>query len=114
MVNKDSKLKYLDNIEAKDVFEAAKNNDMLSVDIIEDISDKLAMGIGNVLNILDSQAIIIGGGVSLAGDYLFDKIKEKLPKYALAPTLDGLVIEKASLGNDAGIYGASYLAKLEN
>lgn len=51
------------------MFEAAKSNDMLSVDIIEDITDKLAMGIGNVLNILDSQAIIIGGGVSLAGDY---------------------------------------------
>lgn len=41
------------------------------------------MGIGNVLNIINPEVIILSGGVALAGDILLDKVKEKLPNYAL-------------------------------
>lgn len=101
-------------VEAKDVFDAAKNNDKFSLDIVEEVTDYLALGISNVLNLVDSQIVVIGGGVALAGDLLFDRIKEKMKKYALPPVLEDLEIKPAILGNDAGIYGAAYLAMLEN
>lgn len=101
------------NVEAKDVFDAARNNDKFSVEIVEEVTDYLALGISNVLNLVDSQVVVIGGGVALAGDLLFNRIKEKMKKYALPPVLEGLEIKPAILGNDAGIYGAAYLAMVE-
>lgn len=101
-------------VEAKDVFDAAKNNDKFSLEIVDEICEYLALGISNVLNLVDSQVVVIGGGVALAGDLLFDRIKEKMKKFALPPVLEGLEIKPAILGNDAGIYGAAYLAMLEN
>lgn len=101
-------------VEAKDVFDAAKNNDKFSLEIVDEVCEYLALGISNVLNLVDSQVVVIGGGVALAGDLLFDRIKEKMKKFALPPVLEGLEIKPAILGNDAGIYGAAYLAMLEN
>lgn len=67
------------------------------------------MGIGNILNIINPEKVILGGGVAQAGDILLDRVKEKLPKYALAVTLDGFSIVLGVLGNDAGIKGAAAL-----
>lgn len=100
-------------IEAKDVFDAAKKEDKLALDIIEDYTSYLALGFSNVLNILDPELIIVGGGVALAGDILFDRVNTKLKQYTLSPILNNLVIKAAELGNDAGIYGAAYLSMLE-
>lgn len=101
-------------VEAKDVFDAAKLGDKFSIDIVEYVTDYLALGISNVLNLVDSQIVVIGGGVALAGDLLFDKIKEKMKSYALPPVLENLKIKAAILGTDAGIYGGAYLAMIEN
>lgn len=100
-------------VEAKDVFDAAKKGDAFALDIVESVTDKMALGISNVLNITDSQVVVIGGGVALAGDILFDRIKKKMKAYVLPPVLEGLEIKPAILGNDAGIYGAAYLSMLE-
>ena len=68
-------------MEAKDIFDAAKQGDTFSLDIIDYETEYLAMGIGNILNILNPEVIVIGGGVALAGDILFNPLKEKLKKY---------------------------------
>lgn len=99
----------LNKLEAKHVFDAAKNGDKFSLDIVDYVSDYLAMGIGNVLNIINPEVIILSGGVALAGDILLDKVKEKLPNYALGITIENLQIKLGQLGNDAGIKGASAL-----
>ena len=98
-------------LEAKDIFDAAKEGDQFSLSLVDYEAEYLAFGIGNLLNVLDSEIIVVGGGVSLAGDILFDRINEKLPKYALSSTLENLKIVQATLGNDAGILGAAYLGK---
>ena len=72
----------------------------------------IAFGIGNLLNVLDPEIIVIGGGVALAGEILFNGVNEKLKKYALPSTLEGLRILPAKLGNDAGIIGAAYLGMM--
>lgn len=115
IVNKKNKLYEATKgreLEAKDIFDAAKEGDEFSIDIVEYEADYLAMGIGNLLNILDPEIVVLGGGVSMAGDFLIDKLKEKLKKYSLPSALEGLKIVKAELGNDAGILGAAYLVMM--
>ena len=99
-------------LEAKDVFDAAKAGDKFSVDIVDYEAEYLAMGISNLLNTLDPEIVVLGGGVSLAGDFLIVRVKESLKKYALPSALEGLKIVQAELGNDAGILGAAYLAMM--
>lgn len=96
----------IDKLEAKDIFDAAKQGDSFSLDIIEYETEYLAMGIGNILNILNPEVVVIGGGVALAGDILFNPLKEKLKKYVLPVALEDLKIVPGVLGNEAGIKGA--------
>ena len=96
----------LENITAKMVFDAYKEGDQVAVEIINRFKKYLAMGIGNILNILNPEVIVIGGGVALAGDILFNPLKEKLKKYVLSVALEDLKIVPGVLGNEAGIKGA--------
>ena len=96
----------LENITAKMVFDAYKEGDQVAVEIINRFKKYLAMGIGNILNILNPEVIVIGGGVALAGDILFNPLKEKLKKYVLPVALEDLKIVPGVLGNEAGIKGA--------
>ena len=96
----------INKLEAKDIFDAAKQGDSFSLDIIEYETEYLAMGIGNILNILNPEVVVIGGGVALAGDILFTPLKEKLKKYVLPVALEDLKIVPGVLGNEAGIKGA--------
>lgn len=98
-------------VEAKDIFDAAREGDEFSLNLVDYEAEFIALGIGNLLNVLDTDVVVVGGGIALAGNILFDKINEKLRKYAMLSTLDGLKIVPAELGNDAGIYGAAYLVK---
>ena len=112
IVNKKNKLYEMTKgreLEAKDIFDAAKDGDEFSLDIVDYEVDYLALGISNLLNTLDPEIIVMGGGVSLAGDFLLDKLRERLKKHTLPSALDGLKIVEAKLGNDAGIIGAARL-----
>lgn len=100
------------DLEAKDIFDVAKEGDAFALDLVDYEADYIALGIGNLLNVLDPEIVVIGGGVSLAGDILFDKVKERLKKYAFPSTTENLKIVAASLGNDAGILGAAYLGMM--
>jgi len=100
------------DLEAKDIFDVAKEGDAFALDLVDYEADYIALGIGNLLNVLDPEIVVVGGGVSLAGDILFDKVKERLKKYAFPSTTENLKIVVASLGNDAGILGAAYLGMM--
>ncbi len=113
-VNKTNKLYQklngkIDKVEAKDVFDCAKDGDIFSLDIVDYEAEYLAMGIGNVLTLINPEKVILCGGVSLAGDILLNKVKEKLPKYTFAVALKNFEIVLGTLGNDAGIKGAAAL-----
>ncbi|MGL4980619.1 MAG: ROK family protein [Fusobacteriaceae bacterium] len=99
----------ISKIEAKTVFDAAKEGDAFALDLVEYEADYIALGIGNVLNLINPEVIILGGGVALAGDILLKRVEEKLKEYALPITLKGLKIKQSELGNDAGVMGASAL-----
>lgn len=96
----------IENIEAKDIFDAARCGDKFSMELVDYEVEYLAMGIGNILNILNPEMIVLSGGVALAGDILLKSLKERLKKYALPVTLKKIKIVQGELGNEAGIKGS--------
>lgn len=98
-----------DSVDAKTVFDAAKNNDTFANLVVDEVCNYLALACGNIANMLNPSTIVIGGGVSRAGDFLLNKIREKFKRYAFPPIYDHTKIKIAELGNDAGVIGASSL-----
>jgi glucokinase len=96
-------------VEAKDVFDAAKLGDEFALDIVDYATEYIAHGLSILLHITNPEAIVIGGGVALAGDILFDGIREKIKKYSLSVCVEKLEILPAKLGNEAGVVGAASL-----
>lgn len=102
-----SKKKYLNT---KDIFDAAKDGDKIAYEIVEKSAYYLAIGLASVANTLNPELIVLGGGVSKAGDILLDNVKKyfkELAFYSITKT----EIELATLFNDAGIYGCFYAVK---
>lgn len=101
----ETELKGLDSITAKDVFDAAKRGDKVALGIVDYTAEILGRGLAMVAAVVDPQAFVIGGGVSKAGPILTDSIQKYYRKYAFHASEDTKFV-LATLGNDAGIYGA--------
>ena len=108
--NCDSKLRNIEEITAKDIFDLAKENDKLCIKIIDKFSNILGRALSNIACICNPQVFVIGGGVSKAGDMLLDNIKKYYLENAFHATVD-TQFKLATLGNDAGIFGGAKLAK---
>lgn len=96
----------IDSLEAKDIFDAAKEEDEFSLSLVDYEAEYLAMGIGNILNIINPEIVVLSGGVALAGDILMNPLKEKLKKYALPVVVKDIKFVQGILGNEAGIKGS--------
>ncbi|QNM15269.1 MULTISPECIES: ROK family protein [Fusobacterium] len=96
----------IDSLEAKDIFDAAKEGDEFSLSLVDYEAEYLAMGIGNILNIINPEIVVLSGGVALAGDILMNPLKEKLKKYALPVVVKDIKFVQGILGNEAGIKGS--------
>lgn len=99
----------LDKLEAKHIFDLAKQGDKFSMDIVDFFCDKLAEGVGMLLNIINPEVIIFTGGVAKAGQIIIDTMKKYLPNYALRMTLENIVFKFGELEEEAGIKGAAAL-----
>ena len=100
-----------EKINAKVVIDAAKGGDAAAMQVFADFIKYLAIVVNNVVSFLDPDMIVLGGGVSRAGDFLLDALKQEVGKLLFYPTLPSPVLRIASLGNDAGIIGAALLGK---
>lgn len=99
----------LDKLEAKHIFDLAKQGDKFSMDIVDFFCDKLAEGVGMLLNIINPEVIIFTGGVAKAGQIIIDTMKKYLPNYALRMTLENVIFKFGELEEEAGIKGAAAL-----
>jgi len=106
-----SKLGELFRITAKDVFDAARDNDQLAQKVLNEVSFHLGLALANIGNTLNPDKIVLGGGVSKAGDILLDSVKENFEKFAFPAVRNSTEIDIATLGNDAGVLGAAWLIK---
>ena len=94
-------------ITAKDVYQAANSKDPLAEKVVNRAALYLGTALANVLNLLDLDAVIIGGGVSNAGDTLLNPLKEVIKEEVLFFDRRPTKIIRSLLGNDAGMYGAA-------
>ena len=91
---------------------AIRSKDKLTLKIIKKATKYLGIGIGSIVNFLNPEMIVLGGGVVEALDDTFlDNIRAAAEKYALPNTLDGVQIVPAKLGDNSGILGAAALAR---
>lgn len=102
-------LSELTQITAKDVFDAAKAGDEAALRIVKRAAFYLGKALAATAVIVNPQRFIIGGGVSKAGDILFDAVREVFTKFTPEAARLGVDIVPAELGNDAGMIGAAGL-----
>lgn len=98
-------------ITTKDIFDLAKQGDQLSEQIIDHTANVLGFAISNIATVINPSKILIGGGVSQAGESFIRKIETQFKRYALPRVSDICEFKIAELGNDAGMIGAAYLVK---
>lgn len=96
----------IEKLSAKAVFDAVKEGDALAIKVAEQFGEYLGKGLGVVAGIVNPEVFVIGGGVSRAGDILFKYIKPYFDKTAFVGCRNAK-FALATLGNDAGIYGAA-------
>ncbi len=97
-------------IEARTVIDAARASDPLATEIYGKYIDQLAQALANIVNLLDPEVIVLGGGVSKAGHFLLDPLKREYVKYVLYNDQPMPDIKLAVLGSEAGIIGAAMLS----
>lgn len=95
-------------LSAKAVFDAVKAKDPVAIEVAEQFGNYLGKGLAMVAAVVNPEVFVIGGGVSKAGEILFDYICPAFEKYAFHGCRDAR-FTLAKLGNDAGIYGAAGL-----
>ena len=104
----DSVLRGMEEFTCKDIFDAAKDGDKLSMEVVDKLAYYLGNAIAGIAAVTNPQVIVIGGGVSKAGKFLLDKIEENFLANAFHATKNAK-FALATLGNDAGMYGAAAL-----
>lgn len=104
-----SALRGMEPLTARDVFDAAKAGDAIAFDTVDLCMGFLGKAMAMVTNIVDPEMYIIGGGVSKAGTFLLDRVRTHYEAHCTLSEQKARVA-LATLGNDAGIYGAAKLA----
>lgn len=100
-------------LSAKAVFDAVKTGDEVAVEIARKFGEYLGKGLGNVAAVVNPEIFVIGGGVSKAGEILISYVEPVFQKYAFSACRRAK-FALATLGNDAGIYGAAGLILRKN
>ncbi len=104
-----SVLRIYENLTCKDVFDAAAAGDAAAQAILEQFYALLGEFLANICTALDPESVIIGGGVSKAGNVLLEGVRPHFLKHVFHAS-KGVQFKLATLGNDAGAYGAFRLA----
>ena len=103
-----SKLREIQHLSAKAIFDCAKEGDTLANELVEELCRYLALALSHIAHVVDPEAFVIGGGVSKAGTMLTDLTKKFYENNVLF-ALKNKDFKLAELGNDAGIYGSAKL-----
>jgi glucokinase len=108
-----SSLQLGQTLTARRIADAAKQGDALSIAAYHRAGEYLGIGVASFLHAFDPSIVIFGGGVSQVGPLLFDSFHASLKKRVFHPRyLENLAIERAALGDDAGLLGGLALAQI--
>ncbi|GAA4720066.1 ROK family transcriptional regulator [Brevibacillus fulvus] len=98
-----------DKISGEIVYQAALQADPLALEILRDTGRYLGIGIANIINTLNPQKVIIGGGVSKSGEFILEALREQVQRRSLETPCQAVTIETAKLGGHATAIGAATL-----
>lgn len=98
-------------IEMDHIIDAANNDDVLAIDLIADLGDKLGRGIALLINLFNPELVIIGGSLAETGEYIILPIKSAINKYSLSLVNSDTKIKLSLLGEKSGVIGACLLAR---
>lgn len=101
-----------EGVSSKDIFEAAQNGDRFANSVVDKVCFYLGLATANISNLLNPDSVVIGGGVSAAGEFLRSRVELNFKKYTFPQVRQSTQIKLAELGNDAGIIGAASLARV--
>ena len=94
-----------------DIIEAANNDDVLSITLIANIAEKLGRGVGVLINLLNPDLVVVGGSLSLVGDYLMLPLKMAINKYSLSLVSKDTKFKTSKLGETASVIGVAMLVR---
>jgi len=97
-------------VTAKNVFDLAKIGDEVALEAVNNFIEKLATALAAVTNTINPEVIVVGGGVSKAGDFLIERLEKRFNELCFF-TVRGTKFALAKLGNDAGMYGTNYIVR---
>src|SRR4051794_4069698 len=96
----------LEDLTAETVYLAASQGDAVANEIVRDTARYLGVGIANLLNILNADVVVVAGGVTKAGDALFNPLRAEVRRRAFRPAVDATRIVPGELPGTAGVIGA--------
>jgi len=105
------KFKQLNDIKLHDIIEAAKNEDMLCIDLIAQIGEKIGRGLSVLINIFNPELVILGGTLAQTGDYIRLPIRSALNKYSLSLVNNDSQLRLSRLAEKAGVIGGCLMAR---
>ncbi len=100
----ETSLRAVENVSAKDLFDAAKAGDSAALAVVDQFGRMLGKGLAQVACVTNPEAFVIGGGMSRAGEILMDAANKYYKEYAFHAAKE-TAFKPALLGNNAGIYG---------
>ncbi len=101
----------LANLTIKKVFSAAKRGDEIARKVLKETARYLGIGLAGVVNLLNPEVVVIGGGVTEGGAGFLDAVSAEIREHAFDSAVEKLSVVRAALGNDAGFIGAGLLGE---
>lgn len=98
-----------EKIDSKLIFDLGKEEDAFALVVIDQFVYYLGLALANVANLLNPSTIVLGGGVSKAGEFLADKVSKQIEEFTFPTIREVTKVKIAQLGNDAGMIGAASL-----
>ncbi len=98
------------SLAAKDIFDAYESQDPLAIKVINNAVEYWGMAVANLVSLFNPEKIIFGGGVFGPGLKFLDAVYDEAKKWAQPISILQVTLEGSALGNQAGLYGAGYLA----
>lgn len=101
----------INNIEAHMISKAYDLGDNLAIEVMHETGEILGYGLSNAINLFNPELIIVGGGMSLAGDRLLNTVRQTIKEHSLKISGESCRVVQAKLGDSAGMIGAAAYAK---
>jgi len=100
-----------DDLKLEDLIEAAQNEDVLVIELLSDMGEKLGKALAVLINLFNPELVILGGTLARTGDYLRLPVKSALNKYSLSLVNNDTQLKVSKLGEMAGVMGACLIAR---